>query len=117
MEPKKLDSRQAFDRTTASGVCLVDFGAPWCGPCSVQAPIVRRLAEAFSGRATVAEVDISVNREVAERLGIHSIPTLIIFRDGNETRRFVGMQPERVLAGALDETIEPYQSIEEVKHV
>ncbi|MFW6052792.1 MAG: thioredoxin [Desulfosalsimonas sp.] len=106
MEIIKLENSQAFDQTTERGVCLVDFNAPWCGPCKAQTPIIEELAGKFDAEASVAELDVSANREVARRLGIHSIPTLIVFKDGKELKRFVGLQPEDVLEGAVKQALE-----------
>ncbi|MFP4194801.1 MAG: thioredoxin family protein [Desulfobacterales bacterium] len=105
MEIIKLENAQAFDQTTERGVCLVDFNAPWCGPCKAQTPIIEELAGKFDVEASVAELDVSANREVAKRLGVYSIPTLIVFKDGKELMRFVGLQPKEVLEGALKQAI------------
>ena len=105
MPVKKLETAESFDSTTAEGVCLVDFNAPWCGPCKAQAPILEELADAFADRAAVAEVDVSENREIAQRFGIQSIPTLVVFRYGREQARFVGLQPREVLAGAIEAAV------------
>ncbi|MFP3999253.1 MAG: thioredoxin family protein [Desulfobacterales bacterium] len=107
MQIIKLEDPQAFDQTTGNGVCLVDFNAPWCGPCKAQEPIIHELAGEFDASAAVAELDVSANREVASRLGIHSIPTIIVFKDGKELKRFVGLQPKEVLAGAIKQALEP----------
>lgn len=105
MPVKKLETAEAFERATAEGVCLVDFNARWCGPCKAQAPILEELADAFADRAAVAEVDVSENREIAQRFGIQSIPTLVVFKKGHEQERFVGLQPRDVLAGAIEAAV------------
>ncbi|MBS3731546.1 MAG: thioredoxin [Desulfobacterales bacterium] len=105
MPLKRLETVEAFDRATNEGVCLVDFNAPWCGPCKAQAPILEELADAFAHRAAVAEVDVSANREIAQRFGIQSIPTLVVFKEGREQARFVGLQPRDVLAGAIEAAV------------
>ncbi len=105
MPVKKLETAESFDSTTAGGVCLVDFNAPWCGPCKAQAPILEELADAFADRAALAEVDVSENREIEQRFGIQSIPTLVVFREGREQARFVGLQPREVLAGAIEAAV------------
>jgi thioredoxin 1 len=92
-----------FDETIATGVTLVDFWAPWCGPCQQQTPIIESLAGSVGDKATIAKVNVDDNAGVAGKLGIQSIPTLILFRDGEEKKRFVGVQPEPALAGAIDE--------------
>jgi thioredoxin 1 len=97
----KLEGRQDFDRVTSKGVCLVDFNAPWCGPCKAQAPIIQQIADEFGDRIVVAEIDVSENRQVAKQFGIYSIPTLVVMKNGQEHQRFVGMQPRDVLSVAI----------------
>jgi thioredoxin 1 len=80
---------------------LVDFWAPWCGPCRMIAPMIEDLARAYHGRAVVAKVNIDENAQVAGELGIMGIPTLILFRDGQEVDRVVGYAPRHVLEEKL----------------
>ena len=102
MEFKKLETRKDLAQATAKGVCLIDFSAPWCGPCKAQEPIVRQIAADFDGRARIAQLNVSEHRQMAAQFGIYSIPTLILYKNGREVRRFVGMQPREVLAGAIE---------------
>jgi thioredoxin 1 len=81
---------------------LVDFWAPWCGPCRMIAPIVEDLAKAYDGRAVFAKINTDENVEVAGRLGIMGIPTLIVFKDGQEVDRVVGYAPRHVLEQKLN---------------
>ena len=94
-----------FRERIAYGISLVDFWADWCPPCHIQAPIVEALAERFAGRALVAKMDIDKNREIAQELRISAIPTVIVFEDGREVRRFVGVNKEITLAQALTERL------------
>jgi len=87
------------------GVALVDFNAPWCAPCRSQSPIIEKLADKFRGQATITAIDIDENREVALKLGIHSIPTLILFKEGREIQRFIGLQSEESLTRALENVL------------
>ena len=88
-----------------NGLTLVDFSAPWCAPCRLQEPIIRRLAAQFEGKAFIAAVNIDESRDVASNLGIQSIPTLILFRNGKEVQRFVGLQSEATLSEALEKLL------------
>jgi thioredoxin 1 len=94
-----------FTEATAGGVSLVDFWAPWCGPCRTQGPIVEKLASAYNGRARIGKMNVDENRQIAQSLGIRAIPTLILFKDGREVRRFTGIQSEEQLADAMDDTL------------
>ena len=73
-----------------SGVHLVDFWAEWCGPCRMLTPIVTELKERYEGKAGVHKVNVDDNQELAKELGIRSIPTVIIYKDGQEVDRIAG---------------------------
>jgi thioredoxin 1 len=105
MTTQLLATAKEFKRSIQHGVALVDFNAPWCGPCRVQEPIIAELSEQFSGRAIIAEMNIDENQETAIEMGIKSIPTLAVFRNGKEIRRFVGLQSSKTLTQALEATI------------
>ena len=85
----------------AKGKVLVDFWAPWCGPCRMQTPILEKLAAAGVG-AKIVKCNTDESPEIAGRYGIQSIPTMILFQNGSELERMVGVQPEAVLKGKLD---------------
>jgi thioredoxin 1 len=102
METKKITDTVDFTNTIGNGVTLVDFNAPWCGPCRAQEPIINQLSREYDGRARIAEMNIDENQETAAKLGIQSIPTLALFRDGQEIQRFVGLQARQTLADALE---------------
>jgi thioredoxin 1 len=80
---------------------LVDFWAPWCGPCRMVAPIVEELAKAYESRALIAKLNTDENVRVATELGIMGIPTLILFKGGQEVDRVVGFAPRNALEGKL----------------
>jgi thioredoxin 1 len=85
----------------AKGKVLVDFWAPWCGPCRMQTPILEKLVVAGEIKAKIVKVNTDENQEIAGKYSIQSIPTLILFEDGKEVERFVGTQPENVLKNKL----------------
>lgn len=76
---------------------LVDFYADWCGPCKMMAPTVDAVAEALAGRITAGKLNVDENGDIAERYGVMSIPTLILFKDGKEAGRTVGLQSKDAL--------------------
>ncbi len=80
---------------------LVDFWAPWCGPCRMIAPIVEELAAKYAGRAVIAKVNTDENQDMAGAFGIMGIPTLILFQDGEEVDRVVGFAPAQTLEDKL----------------
>lgn len=80
---------------------LVDFWAPWCGPCRMVGPIVEELARKYNGRAVIAKLNTDENAEMPSRLGIMGIPTLILFKDGLEVDRIIGFVPRQTLEGHL----------------
>ncbi len=81
---------------------LVDFWAAWCGPCQMIAPVIKELADEFEGQATIAKMDVDQNQQTAAKYGIMSIPTLILFQNGEEVTRFMGVRPKSELAAKLD---------------
>ena len=105
MVEKELKSRSDLETLIRDGVTLVDFNAPWCGPCRAQEPILSALNERYNGRANIAKMNIDDNREVALNLGIQSIPTLVVFKDGQEVNRLVGLQQAEILQRALDQAL------------
>ncbi len=82
---------------------LVDFWAPWCGPCRQIAPMIDQLAAENVGSLTVGKVNIDENPDAPQSYGIDSIPTLIIFKGGQPVKKFVGAKPKSVLQAAIDE--------------
>jgi len=81
---------------------LVDFWAPWCGPCRMIAPMVEELANENRGSFKVAKINIDDNPSAATNYGVSSIPTLMIFKAGEVVERFVGVQPKTRLQAAID---------------
>ena len=90
-----------FDETIGSGKALVDFWASWCMPCKMVAPVIEELAVENEGSLTVAKVDVDSNNEIASRYGVMSIPTVVLFKDGAEVKRLVGVQPKETYQAAI----------------
>ena len=85
---------------------LVDFWADWCGPCHMVAPIIEELAADFEGRAKVAKLDVDANGKIAEQYGIRSIPTILLFKDGQVVDQIIGVRPKRDLADKLSNLVQ-----------
>ncbi len=94
-----------FDAAIKQGVALVDFWAPWCGPCRMQGPIIEQVASGIGGKALVAKVNVDEAPETATRFGIRSIPTLIVLKDGKPFKTFVGVQQSAELVAAIESAL------------
>ena len=103
-EPRHI-SGDEFHTLIQEGVVLVDFWAEWCVPCHAVAPAVAELARNYGDEATIAKLNVDDYPQVAGQLGIMGIPTIIIFKDGQEFKRFVGVQPYGRLASALEQAL------------
>ncbi|MGD9874320.1 MAG: thioredoxin [Kiritimatiellia bacterium] len=101
-EKVKEIAKGQFDETIKSGVVLVDFWAPWCGPCRMQGPILETVADKVAGKAVIAKVNVDDLPEVAGQFGVRSIPTLIIFKDGKAAKTFVGVQQDAKLVSEIE---------------
>lgn len=100
-------TQDEFDREILQSdqPALVDFWAPWCGPCQMMGPTIDKLAEDYAGRAKVAKVNVDDAPDLATRYGIRSIPSLLFFKKGQVVDQLVGVQPEAVLAAKLDDLL------------
>lgn len=80
---------------------LVDFWAEWCGPCRMLAPVIEELAESYAGQVKVCKLNVDENQSTAAQYGVMSIPTLVLFKGGQEVDRIIGFQPKEQLAQRL----------------
>lgn len=87
-----------FAEEIKSGVTVVDFWAPWCGPCKMIAPVLEELDQELNGKAKIVKVNVDDNQAVAVEYGVMSIPTLIVFKDGEIVDKTVGFKPKEALA-------------------
>lgn len=96
----------AFDEALAApGVLVVDFWATWCMPCKMMAPIVDKLADTYAGRAVVGKVEIDEEPDLAARYNVQSIPTIVVFKDGQPVETLVGARPIDAFTAIIDKQL------------
>ncbi|AIE60963.1 thioredoxin [Bacillus methanolicus] len=93
---------QTFSAETSSGLVLADFWAPWCGPCKMIAPVLEELDQEMGDKVKIVKIDVDENQETAAKFGVMSIPTLIVFKDGEVVDKVIGFQPKEALAEVLN---------------
>ena len=99
-------TRETFEKELNGGaLMLVDFWAEWCGPCRMLGPVIEGLADEYEGRAVIGKVNVDEEGELAMRYGVMNIPTVILFKNGREIDRKVGVMPGAVFTQALDENL------------
>jgi thioredoxin 1 len=102
MADKLVEITEAnFEDTIGSGTVLVDFWAPWCGPCRMQTPILEELADDMQGQVVIGKVNVDDSPSLAARFKVRSIPTLILFKDGEAAQQWVGVQQAGTLKDAI----------------
>lgn len=105
----------AFETTVlkAKIPVIVDFWAPWCGPCKMVAPILDKLAQEYAGKVLITKVNTDENPEWAGKFGVQGIPTMLFLSDGNVLHRQVGALPEHMLRDVLGQFLEVIENREE----
>lgn len=88
---------QTFSEETKSGLVLTDFWATWCGPCKMIAPVLEELDAEMGDKVKIVKIDVDENQETAAKYGVMSIPTLILFKDGEIVDKVVGYRPKEAL--------------------
>lgn len=97
---------QNFKTEIAKGFSVVDFTAPWCGPCKMMAPIFEEIAKQMEGKVKMGKLDVDENPDTPGSFGIQGVPTLIFFKDGTEAGRLVGFQSKESIMEKLKEEFE-----------
>lgn len=98
---KEINENEFSDKTS-NGVVLIDFGAEWCGPCKTLLPILEKVSKDYEGKMNIYSVDIDRSPSLAARHGVMSVPTMLVFKDGRQIDRMVGLLPERELKKRID---------------
>ena len=92
-----------LEREVNEGKVLVDFFATWCGPCRMQAPILERVKEELGDQVEIYKLDVDENEQTAKQFGVMSIPTLVLFKDGKEVAKNVGLMSQEAVVDLIDE--------------
>ncbi|PAF44522.1 thioredoxin [Helicobacter sp. 11S02596-1] len=95
-------NKENFDATTKDGVAVVDFWAPWCGPCRMLAPVIDELAEEYQGKVAICKVNTDEQDELSAKFGIRSIPTILFMKNGEVIDQIIGATSKQALKEKID---------------
>ena len=104
-EPFHVTDANFEETITKNKVVFIDFWANWCGPCRALAPTITELAGEYAGKVLIGKLDVDENPAMAEKFQVFSIPTMIVFKDGKEAARLVGLCPKNKIDSTLKEHI------------
>ncbi|TCT25057.1 thioredoxin [Melghiribacillus thermohalophilus] len=93
---------QNFNQETSEGLVLTDFWAPWCGPCKMIAPVLEEINSEMGDKVKIAKLNVDENPETAQKFGVMSIPTLLLFKDGEVVDQVIGFQPKEALVQLIN---------------
>ncbi|AEH46950.1 thioredoxin [Parageobacillus thermoglucosidasius] len=96
---------QTFASETKEGLTLVDFWAPWCGPCRMVAPVLEEVDKELGDKVKIVKVNVDENQETASKFGVMSIPTLLVFKNGELVDKTIGYQPKEALIQLLEKHV------------
>ena len=96
---------QNFSEKTSEGLVLVDFWAPWCGPCKMIAPVLDEIDSEMGDKVKIVNLNVDENQETAGKYGVMSIPTLLLMKDGNIVDQVIGFQPKDALVNVINKHV------------
>jgi thioredoxin 1 len=98
-------TNENFEAVTSEGVSLVDFWAPWCGPCRMIAPVIDELANDFDGKANICKVNTDEQQDLAVKFGVRSIPTIVFLKNGEKVDEMIGAASKQAFEDKLNSLI------------